>query len=47
MTAPGGALMLEFDDIQHLLLTRTPAITGRYEFLTFGDPRGAGRGCPS
>ncbi|MFZ1161785.1 Dyp-type peroxidase [Mycobacterium sp.] len=32
--------MLEFDDIQHLLLTRTPAITGRYEFLTFGDPTG-------
>ena len=32
--------MLEFDDIQHLLLTRTPAITGRYEFLTFGNPAG-------
>src|SRR5438105_9631223 len=32
--------MLEFDDIQHLLLTRTPAITGRYEFLTFDDPAG-------
>ena len=30
--------MLEFDDIQHLLLTRPPAITGRYAFLTFGDP---------
>lgn len=27
--------MLELDDIQHILLTRTPAITGRYEFLTF------------
>src|SRR6059058_3160260 len=27
--------MLEFDDIQHLLLTRVPAITGRYEFLSF------------
>ncbi|WP_019972863.1 peroxidase [Mycobacterium sp. 141] len=26
---------LELDDIQHILLTRTPAITGRYEFLTF------------
>ena len=25
--------MLELDDIQHILLTRTPAITGRYEFL--------------
>ena len=32
--------MLEFDDIQHLLLTRTPAITGRYEFLTFDTPEG-------
>ena len=30
--------MLEFDDIQHILLTRTPAITGRYEFLSFDDP---------
>ena len=29
--------MLEFDDIQHILLTRTPAMTGRYEFLTFDD----------
>ena len=27
--------MLESEDIQHLLLTRVPAITGRYEFLTF------------
>src|SRR5947209_13221820 len=33
--------MLEFDDIQHLLLTRTPAITGRYEFLTCDDQAGA------
>src|SRR5271166_5344262 len=32
--------MLEFDDIQHILLTRTPAMTGRYEFLTFGTPAG-------
>jgi Dyp-type peroxidase family len=32
--------MLEFDDIQHILLTRTPAVTGRYEFLTFDDPAG-------
>lgn len=32
--------MLEFDDIQHILLTRTPAMTGRYEFLTFDDPAG-------
>lgn len=32
--------MLEFDEIQHILLTRTPAITGRYEFLTFDTPEG-------
>src|SRR3974390_2715979 len=32
--------MLEFDDIQHILLTRAPALTGRYEFLTFRDPVG-------
>ena len=30
--------MLEFDDIQHILLTRAPALTGRYEFLSFRDP---------
>ena len=30
--------MLEFDDIQHILLTRTPALTGRYEFLSFRTP---------
>ena len=30
--------MLEFDDIQHLLLTRVPALTGRYEFLSFQQP---------
>ncbi|HKP28619.1 MAG TPA: hypothetical protein VJU15_04425 [Gemmatimonadales bacterium] len=29
--------MLEFDDIQHILLTRAPAMTGRYEFLSFKD----------
>ena len=29
--------MLELDDIQHILLTRTPALTGRYEFLSFQD----------
>src|SRR5215469_18792280 len=28
--------MLELDDIQHFLLTRTPALAARYEFLTFG-----------
>jgi hypothetical protein len=32
--------VLEFDEIQHILLTRTPAITGRYEFLTFDTPEG-------
>src|SRR5215470_11498483 len=32
--------MLEFDDIQHILLTRAPALTGRYEFLSFRDPSG-------
>src|ERR1043166_6935601 len=32
--------MLEFDDIQHILLTRAPALTGRYEFLTFRDAVG-------
>ena len=29
--------MLEFEDIQHILLTRTPALTGRYVFLKFGN----------
>lgn len=33
--------MLELDDIQHILATRTPALTGRYEFLSFTDPGGA------
>jgi Dyp-type peroxidase family len=32
--------VLEFDDIQHILLTRAPALTGRYEFLSFKDPAG-------
>ena len=32
--------MLEFDDIQHILLTRAPALTGRYEFLSFRKPAG-------
>jgi Dyp-type peroxidase family len=27
--------MLESEDIQHILATRVPALTGRYEFLTF------------
>ena len=30
--------MLEFDDIQYILLTRVPALTGRYEFLSFQQP---------
>jgi len=34
---------LELDDIQHILLTRTPALTGRYVFLKFASPE-AGRG---
>src|SRR4030081_721366 len=32
--------MLELDDIQHILLPRTPAITGRYEFLSFDRAAG-------
>jgi Dyp-type peroxidase family len=32
--------MLEFDDIQHILLTRAPALTARYEFLSFRDGAG-------
>jgi Dyp-type peroxidase family len=34
--------VLEFDDIQHILLNRAPALTGRYEFLSFRNPA-AGR----
>jgi deferrochelatase/peroxidase EfeB len=30
--------MLEFDDIQHFLLTRPRALAARYGFLTFRDP---------
>jgi Dyp-type peroxidase family len=32
--------VLEFDDIQHILLTRAPALTGRYEFLSFKNSAG-------
>jgi Dyp-type peroxidase family len=32
--------MLDLDNIQHILVTRTPAMTGRYEFLSFGNPPG-------
>lgn len=35
--------MLELDDIQHFLLTRTPALAARYEFLSFRKPDGGGR----
>ncbi len=34
--------MLDFGDIQHFLLARTPALAARYEFLTFRQPA-AGR----
>jgi Dyp-type peroxidase family len=30
--------MLELDDIQYIVLTRVPALTGRYEFLSFQQP---------
>jgi transposase len=30
--------MLEFDDLQYIIATRVPAITGRYEFLSFRQP---------
>src|SRR3954451_23259033 len=30
--------MLEFDDVQHLVMARVPALTGRYEFLSFREP---------
>ena len=32
--------MLEYEDIQHILLRRLPALTGRYEFLTFRSAEG-------
>ncbi|WP_174372037.1 Dyp-type peroxidase [Nocardia pneumoniae] len=32
--------MLETDDIQHIVLTRVPALTGRYEFLSFDSGDG-------
>ena len=31
--------MLDLDDIQHFLLTRTPALAARYEFLQFPDAK--------
>ena len=30
--------MLEFDDLQYIILTRVPATTGRYEFFSFHEP---------
>lgn len=36
------ATTLDLDDIQHFLLTRTPALAARYEFLAFATPE-AGR----
>jgi deferrochelatase/peroxidase EfeB len=30
--------VLEFDDIQHFLIARPPALAARYEFLTFRNP---------
>src|SRR6185295_5972028 len=33
---------LDFNDIQYLVMARVPALTGRYEFLTFRQPA-AGR----
>jgi hypothetical protein len=35
--------VLESEDIQQIVLSRTPALTGRYEFLSFHNPAG-GRG---
>ena len=32
--------MLELEDIQHFLISRPPALTARYEFLTFCQPAG-------
>lgn len=30
--------MLELDDVQHFLISRTPAMAARYEFLSFREP---------
>ena len=32
-----GAAVLELNDIQYIVLARAPALTGRYEFLSFRD----------
>ncbi len=34
---------LEFDDIQHFLMARPPALAARYEFLTFQRATGGTR----
>ena len=36
-----GRASLDFEDIQHFLMSRPPARAARYEFLTFGSPAGA------
>ena len=38
--------MLTFDNIQHIPVTRSPALTGRYEFPPFRSPA-AGRAWPA
>src|SRR5215212_1065354 len=35
---PRDAPILEIDDLQHLVMVRVPALTGRYEFLSFREP---------
>src|SRR5947209_509204 len=32
---PRRDVVLELDDLQHIVITRVPALTGRYEFLSF------------
>src|SRR5436305_12733222 len=31
--------MLELDDVQHFLVSRSPALAARYEFVSFPNPR--------
>lgn len=40
---PVDSPVLDLDDIQHFLISRPPALTARYEFLTFRQPA-TGRG---
>ena len=42
--AAAGRAMLEFDDIQHILLTRRPRSRGDTSFSRFATPRADGRG---